>query len=272
MRAVSTVLDVTVFLLLVSAAVGTLVLADPPEQTDSQADETAEIVATSTLSIEYDLAGETRHAHGTIGELLARAAVANATFDDESLSSVERGFSEKVEAKTSARLVTPNRTQIVARWVPYRGGPLQGRTVIGPEPPDGIDVHSATVTVSVPIATSQKRAANRSGDGYDAVARTVAVAVADGLLPDNRVDASTFRESPATSATTHRYEAFAEATGTGVSGLLKSGSVGTAHNRIVAGLERTFAADMRDRFETPATAAEAVQTGTVRITVRRWDA
>lgn len=272
MRAVSTVLDVAVFLLLVSAAVGTLVLADPPEQRDSRADETAEIVASSTLSIEYDLAGETRHAHGTIAELLARAAVANATVEGTPVSSMEGRFSATVTKETSARLAAPNRTQIVARWAPYRGGPLQGRIVVGQAPPDGLDVHSATVAVSVPIAASQERAANRSEDGYDAVARAVAVAVADGLLPDNRVDASAFRESPAASATTHRYEAFAEATGTGVSGLLEGGSVRTAHNRIVAGLARTFAADMRDRFDTPATAAEAVQTGTVRITVRRWDA
>lgn len=272
MRAVSTVLDVAVFLLLVSAAVGALVLAEPPEQTDSRADETAEIVASSTLSIEYDLGGQTRRAHGTIAELLARAAVANATIEGESVSSMEQGFSEQVETETSARLVASNRTQIVARWAPYRGGPLQGRTVVGPEPPDGTDVHSATVTVSVPVSASHERAADRTGEGYDAVARAVAVAVADGLLPDNRVDASVFRESPATSATIHRYEAIGEATGTGVAGLLDSGSVGTAHNRLVAALARTFAADMRDRFDTPATAAEAVQTGTVRITVRRWDA
>ncbi|WP_340100820.1 DUF7284 family protein [Salinibaculum salinum] len=272
MRAVSTVLDVAVFLLLVSAAVGTLVLADPPEQTDSRADETAEIIASSTLSIEYGLAGETRYAHGTIAELLARAAVANASFEGASLASMDGRFSATVTKETSERLVAPNRTQIVARWVPYRGGPLQGHTVVGQAPPDGLDVHSATISVSVPVAASQERAANRSEDGYDAVARTVAVAVADGLLPDNRVDASAFRESPTASATTHRYETFAEATETGVSGLLESGSVGTAHNRIVAGLARTFAADMRDRFDTPAKAAEAVQTGTVHITVRRWDA
>ncbi len=272
MRAVSTVLDVAVFLLLVSAAIGTVVLADPPEQTDSRAEETAEVVASSTLSIEYGLGGQTRRAHGTIGELLARAAVANATFGGESLSSMEGDFLKEVETETSTRLVAPNRTQIVARWLPYRGGPLQGRTVVGPEPPDGIDVHSATVTVSVPVPASHERAVNVTGDGYDAVARPVAVAVADGLLPDNRVDASVFRESPATSATIHRYEAIAEATGTGVSGLLDSGSVGTAHTHIVAGLARTFAADMRDRFDTPTAAAEAVQTGTVRITVRRWGA
>lgn len=272
MRAVSTVLDVAVFLLLISAAIGTLVLADAPKQIDSRADETAEVVASSTLSIEYDFDGQTRRAHGTIGELLARAAVANATIEDESLSSMEQDFSEKVEAETSARLVAPNRTQIVARWVPYRGGPLQGRAVVGPVPPDGIDVHSATVTVSVPASASHERAANRTGEGYDGVARAVAVAVADGLLPDNRVDASVFRESPATSATIHRYKAIADATGTGVSGLLDRGSVGTAHGRIIAGLARTFAADMRDRFDTPTAAAETVQTGTVQITVRRWDA
>lgn len=272
MRAVSTVLDVTIFLLLVSAAVGTLVHADAPEQSESRADETAEVVASSTLSIKYEILGQSRYAHGTIGELLARAAVANATLESIQLSSMNGDYSETVTAETSTQLVAPNRTQIVAQWVPYRGAPLQGQTTVGPEPPADIDVHSATVHVSVPVPDSRERALNRTGKGYDSVARVVATAVASGLLPDNRVDASVFRESPATVATTHRYETIAESTGTAVSGLLASGSVEAAHNRVVASLARKFADDMRNRFDTPAAAAETVRTGTVRITVRRWEA
>ena len=67
MRAISTVLDVALFVLLVSAAVGTLTLAGPPTKADSSVDETADVLATSTLSVEYELRGQTRHAHGTVG-------------------------------------------------------------------------------------------------------------------------------------------------------------------------------------------------------------
>jgi hypothetical protein len=271
MRAVSTVLDVAVFLLLVSAAVGTLVLAEPQEQTDSRADETVETLASSTLAVEYDLQGETRRAHGTAAELLARAAVANATIEGTQLSPKSGDFSARVNAATSARLVSPNRTQIVARWVPYRGGPVQGQIAVGPVPPDGRDVNSATVAVTVPVRDSRARAVNQSAAGYDSVAHVVATAVADGLLPDNAVDASLFRNSPTTVVTTGRCETLAEETGTTARGPLDSGAVGVAHDRIVAALSRTFEVDMRERFDTPAAAAETVRTGTVRLTVRRWE-
>jgi hypothetical protein len=272
MRAVSTVLDVAMFLLLVSAAVGTLVLAEPPADAETSADETADVLASSTLSVEYNLRGETRRAHGTLGVVLARATVANASLDGEDISGTDESFREQVRAETRERLVAPNRTQIVARWRPYRGSPLGGSLTVGPTPPPGRDVHSATLTVPAPVTESREAATAASSDGYDAVADPVAEAVADGLVPDNRVDASAFRESPTAIDTSHRYRVLASGTGTSVTGLLSSGSVGAAHARITAGLRRTFAADMRTRFDTPAAAAETVATGRVRITVRRWGA
>lgn len=271
MRAISTVLDVAVFLLLVSAAVGTLVYADAPSQTATDADETAEVIASSTLSIEYDLGGETRRAHGTVGVLLARAAVANVSFGGTTSSLGHGDFAATVRAKTRSRLVAPNRTRIVARWTPYRGGLLQGRVNVGPSPPDGVDVHSATVTVPAPIPDSRRRAIGHSGEGHDGVAHHVAAATVDGLLPDNRIDAAAFRQSTAATVTTNRYEAITEVTGTDRSGLLASGSVRAAHRRVTADLARTFATDMRERFDGPVAAAKATRTGVVRITVRRWE-
>jgi hypothetical protein len=270
MRAVSTVLDVALFLLLVSAAVGTLVLAEPHQDTETSADETADVLASSTLSVEYDLRSETRRAHGTLAVMLARATVANATLDGEGLSGADDGFRERVKAETRERLAAPNRTQIVARWTPYRGGPLTGSLTVGPTPPPDRTVHSATLTVPAPVPASHEAAMAASNNGYDAVAGPVSTAVVEGVVPDSRVDASAFRESPTATETSHRYRVLASGTGMSVSELLASGSIGPAHDRLTRGLRRTFAADMRARFDTPAAAAETVATGRVRLTVRRW--
>ena len=272
MRAVSTVLDVAVFLLLVSAAAGTLVLADTPQETSTRADETAEILASSTLSVEYDLGGEPRRAHGTAGVLLARAAVANASTGGNRLSTMGRSYRETVQAAIRERLATPNRTQVLARWRPYRGAPLAGTVTVGSTPPPGTDVHSATVSVPVSVPDSDISTTNATDRRYEDVAATVATAVAQGLLPDDRVDASAFRESPTAIATTHRYRTVGEATGADVADALATGAIGTAHERAVEGLTAWFSEDMRDRFETPAAAAKTVRTGSVRLTVRRWQA
>lgn len=273
MRAISTVLDVALFLLLVSAAAGTVVLTSTPQEVSTSADETVEVLASSTLSLEYDLRGEPRHAHGTAAVLLARAAVANASIDGRHLSTMDGPFHETVQTAVRERLAAPNRTQVVARWRPYRGAPLSGTVTVGPTPPPDTDVHTATVTVPVSVPdshTTATDASNGSHERYVGVATAVATSVANGLLPDDRVDASVFRESPTAIASTQRYRAVAGATGVDVTEALAAGAIGTAHERAVGGLTRRFSEDMRDRFDTSGAAAETVRTGSVRITVRRW--
>jgi hypothetical protein len=121
-------------------------------------------------------------------------------------------------------------------------------------------------------ATAAAVAAESAAGRYDAVARTVSAAVADGLLPETRVDASAVRESPTAIASTHRYRAVGRATDADVTGPLAAGAVETAYERAVDGLTAALAEDMGKQFEAPASAADAVRTGTVRITVRRWKA
>lgn len=270
-RAISTVLDVAVFSLLVAAAVGTLVVAEPPTETETSADETAEVVASSTAAVEYELDGKRRQAHGTIGTLLARGAVAGATLDGQPLSSASEAFRGTVRSETRARLGSANRTQVVARWMPYRDAPMQGRVVVGSEPPPGVDVHTATLTVPAPVDRIPANTRD-SPEGYESVARAVAAAVADGLLPATPVDASVYRPSPATAATESRYRTVSERTEVDAVAPLDSGAVETAHERATDGLARRFEKDMRRRFDSPAAAAHAIRTGEVRIVVRRWDA
>ncbi len=270
MRAISTVLDVAVFVLLVAAAVGTLVVVDPPAETATSADETAEVVASSTLSVEYELRGSTRRTHGTMGSLLGRGAVADATLRGSAISEMNDGYRETVRSATRQKLVAPERTQLEARWEPYPDAPMQGSLVVGSAPPDGVDVHTATVTVPAPVPESGVVDGSRP-TSYEPVAYAVAQAVADGLLPSNRVDASVYRESPTATATSARYRAIASETDVSVDELLTRGNVDAAHSRIVDGLARLFAGDMQREFDSPAEAAAAVQTGEVTIVVRRWD-
>jgi len=270
MRAVSTVMDVAVFVLLVAAAVGTLVVVDPPAGTDTSADETAEVVASSTLSVEYELRGSTRRAHGTMGSLLARGAVADATLRGSAISETSDDYRETVRSATRQKLAAPERTQLEVRWEPYPDAPIQGSLAVGSTPPDGIDVHTATVTVPAPVPDSGVADGSRPSS-YDPVAYAVAQAVAGGLLPSNRVDASVYRESPTAVATSARYRAIAGETDVSVDELLIRGNVGAAHSRIVDGLARLFAEDMQRQFDSPEDAAIAVRTGEVDIIVRRWD-
>jgi hypothetical protein len=146
---------------------------------------------------------------------------------------------------------------------------MAGQMVVGPDPPDGVDVQTATVTVPAPMP-DRTAMAGRDPVGYEPIARAVARAVADGLLPSNRVDASVYRESPTAIATSTRYRTVASETDVRVDGLLARGNVAAAHSRIVDGLTELFLADMRQRFDSPEAAAASVQTGSVEIVVRRW--
>jgi len=268
-RALSTVLDVSVFLLLVSASVVTLSLAQPPAVTETDVDETATVVTSTTLAVEYEIDGERRRAHGTMATLLARGAVASATVDGKRLSTASNGYRETVRDAARARLAAPDRTQVAVRWRPYDGAPVRGEMVVGPDPPEGVDVHAATTTVPAPVPRANASA--RTTAGYEGVGRAVAVTVAAGLLPSNRVDASVFRRSPTANVTVSRYRTVAAATGVDVDRPLSEGEMPTAHERVVDGLTETFVADMRERFATPQAAAEAVRTGEARIVIRRWD-
>ena len=152
MRAVSTVLDASLCLLLVTASALTLV-GTPldsesnsganlrPEPNPDTADETAEVLTTTTARVTYAVGDRNRTAHDTLAGLLAAAALADA---GEATASFERA----VTAKVNNTFQRPDvGVQVVTDPIPDRNSPLGGRVVAGDTPPPNADVHAAVVEV-----------------------------------------------------------------------------------------------------------------------------
>ncbi|MFC7134141.1 MULTISPECIES: DUF7284 family protein [Salinibaculum] len=269
MRAISTVLDVAVFLLLVSAAVGTVVYAPTPVASGPAVEQTAEVLATTTATVEYDLRQEQRRAHGTLATLLAKAALANTTVSDVPVTTVSGTFGSAVRRRVRATVRAPNRTQVTAVWRPYRGAPVEGRVAVGSPPPSAVDVSVATLQVPSPVVSTAARSAGPAG-GYRDLAGRVARRVTETLLPSTSHGAALGQSGPRAAAAASRYRSMADALGLDATPFSR-GDVAGAHSSIAGALTRRLATDMRTRFESPAGARDALRTGTVTIAVRRWE-
>jgi len=174
-RAVSTVVDVAVCLLLVGAAALTLTGAPiaEPDPATGRAEELASTLAGSTGTVVYADAGRERTARGTLAGLLAAAAVTNRT------PATGDGFRQAVANATRPALGAREwRGQVTATWRPYEGADPGGTVVVGPTPPPGVDVHAATT--GVPSGLDPRRRAiltEADRDGYTGVATLLADAV-----------------------------------------------------------------------------------------------
>ena len=165
MRAISTVLDVSLCLLLVSASALTLAgtpLQDrrsgPPTAPDS-ADEAATLLATSTASVTYrpsdsaTASARNRTVHDTLAGLLASASATKA--ESESATDFVRATTATVgralrRAGIRAQVVArPSELQSSAPHSPTSksNSDRSGRVVAGPAPPPDADVYAAAVAV-----------------------------------------------------------------------------------------------------------------------------
>lgn len=276
MRGVSTVADTLVFLVLVSAAVGTLVVVpssspSPPPRAES----TAETLTTTTLSVPVDVGTgdvtpgeEARRAHGTPAGLLARATLANVTLADRRLR--PGSFPRQVRTRVRETRPTTN-VHLVARWRPYPNASLSGQVVVGSPPPR--DVRTDVETVSVPsgMAVDDEHLDAAAVDGYRSLATLVAETFVDRSFPSGAAR-SNLADPAVGDRTTARYRQFAAVAGAEVRGPLADGSAVTARARLVDALAARLTADMRARFETPSQAADAVpgRLDTVRLVVVTW--
>lgn len=269
MRGISTAVDVTVFLLLVSASVATLALVPDPEPRAVTVDDRANVLGSVTADLEYRLRGSDRRSHGTVASLLARGAVANATIDGRSLAPERDTYLEQARSVASRALGPENRTRAVVRWTPYRGSPVRGAVRIGPAPPPRRDVSVATLTVPVPNPSTG--GSTEAPDSFRDTASVAARATVDALLPESRATLPSNRASPARVVASSRFRTLADATNVSVAGPLSRGNVSLARRRILEGLADRFESDMRARFETPEEAAARLRGETARITLRRWE-
>jgi hypothetical protein len=259
-RAVSTVLDVAVCLLLVGAAVATLTTAPPPNGPDSpDADPTAATVAAVTTSVQT---GNGHEAHGSLAGHLGTAAVADARLDGEPLTGTD--YPDAVDAEYDS--ITGERTFATARWEPYPGSPLAGDVAAGETPPPSADVAATTLTVDSGIDDPAPGSEASFADLADALAGAYVV----WLFPPERTFAALAdsRTAPRTAA---RYRTAAGALETDVAGAVDDGAVRRANAALADALAARFEADLRARYATPR-AAEANETvGEVDVVVRRWE-
>lgn len=175
-RGVSTVIDVTLALLFISAAV--LVLATYLDSDDAVtepelADHTAETIAGTTVSIDYSVAdsdavvdGEfsndslTRVAYGPAAGMLADAALTNVRFDGEEMTDSGDSFEAAVEGAILETLTgADTRFDAVATWKPHEESSIEGEATAGRTPPPSADVSSVSMTVPSGIDTVDRRAA-----------------------------------------------------------------------------------------------------------------
>ena len=290
-RAVSTVVDVTVFLLFVGAAAAVVLNGTIAESSrvGNPAAADAELLATSTATVEYSLStrglganhtapawvanGTTRRqrsAHGTVAELLGDAAMRSVTVDGRPLSRSGTAFKRVLSATTQRRLQERRRSSAVrVRWQPYPGAPIGGSYHVGDRPPRDRSVRAGSVTVpsGMDNATARALVAARSS-GYDGVATVVARTIVTGLFPPERTELALQGDYPADVLTAARYAQAANATRTSLP--IQRGNVTALNRRLTAALADELEADMRTRFRSPAAAARATETHRVRVTVRTW--
>lgn len=176
-RAVSTVLDVSLCLVLVGTAVLTLAGAPTTQQDPAagSADATASTLAATATTVDYEHGGRTRHVHGSLAGLLADVAVVNGTPGDGP------NFTAAVTRATRPALAGDGwHGNVTVTWRPYEGAEYGGTVAVGPAPPPGADVHAATMRLSSglgPANATVRAAATRSG--YRGVAAVLADAVSD---------------------------------------------------------------------------------------------
>ncbi|WP_231990801.1 DUF7284 family protein [Natronobacterium gregoryi] len=206
-RGVSTVLDVSLALLLVSASVLVLglYLQDGDDGLDDlQADRTAETLAATTMSVQYDLSDVEnsdrfappeltsantydRAEYGPSTGLLADAAVTNVRIDDDRLLAYGDEYEDAVDASIGSALVGANHhTYTVAVWEPYENATVRGEATAGDRSPPDEDVGSVTMTVSSGMAgLDDETIRNAYEDGGD---REEGIALVAELIAEQLVE------------------------------------------------------------------------------------
>jgi hypothetical protein len=280
MRGVSTALDATLCLLLVSAAALTLVHADAPDRTSSSpAESVTTSLTTATTRVNYTLSTADgrryrRSAHDTVAGLAAACAVGDVTAADGERTRRTGGFERALDRELRRfddGTDRPRSVQVVARWEPYPNAGVAGRCALGPSPSPDVDVHAATV--SLPSGMTAAESAGRSGGRrtYDAVADAVARSVVRGLLPPDRFEVA-LRDRRTAPLALARFRRLAARTDAGTDGELAAGDAAGARRELVDALASTVEPELRAQYASPDRAAASTDVERVEVVVRVWSA
>lgn len=267
----STVLDVGLCLLLIGASAGALTSAGSiPE---SNGDEAATTIATTTAAVEYELepvapngstpAKTDREAHGTLAQLLSSAVVADVSVAGTDLSPGAAAFANRVETATRKRV--GKRTQVVAIWEPYPGASAADRLSVGHSPPDDADVSAAVVSVpSGGTLDREPKSVARDG-GFGALATLVARTMLETLFEDvRRTDDWTGADTVYADGRRARLASWL--------GLDDPTRPAESNRResLEGALTDRVESDLRTSYDDPEAAASDVAVDRVRIVVRTW--
>jgi hypothetical protein len=282
-RASSTALDTVLFVVLVGVAVATLAGGTPggSDAPRRVADETADVVATSTTEVTYTRRGSvtddsdddvevSRQASGTYAELLAAALVDNPRLGEDSLTGSSSSFREAVANATRRALPTENaRVQVRATWQAYPGAGLERTITAGSSPPRDADVAVATVTVP-----SGFRNATRKYDPaepqFATLAGAISRSVVDGLFPPGPTADAMASEGPDRAVVASRYQTAEKSLGVTLDTELRDASVEEANEELVRALRPLVNASLGEEFDTASEATRATRVDRVRIVVRAW--
>ncbi|WP_424018943.1 DUF7284 family protein [Halorientalis pallida] len=214
-RGISTVVDVSMALLLISASVVMLAVYINDEETArdheaARADQTAELLSSTTVNVTYSLdslsgpewrqakndvlqtrtdfsSGDySRTTHGTSAALLAEAAVSKATIDGQRFTREGADFVDATSG--NVRVVLGNTgvdAYVRAVWRPYEKSDIEGTVSVGNRPPGDEDVSSSTLVVPSgmpPIEDERVREVYLNA-GYDGLATVIANRVVEGYFP-----------------------------------------------------------------------------------------
>lgn len=240
-RGVSTVIDVGLALLLISASVVLigLHLNDTDESVDVQGSErTAETLSGTSTTVEFDrsvvtssenfeepegataaMYRQTTYGSGT--GMLADAAVANVRIGGEQVLGYAPDYEDSVEAALIGRMVGSNhQLYALARWAPYEGSRIVGNVTAGERPPRTEDVTSTTITVSsgLPAVDKEQLAEDVATAGTHEGAReevgdAIARAVIEGYFPPEKSQYALERQGVSRSMKVYHYQQVRDALG-----------------------------------------------------------
>lgn len=284
LRGASTVFDAVLFVLLVGVAVAALAGASPPadDGPGRLADESADVLATSTTEIEFSRSARIltdegpvsvtvdRVARGTYAELLAAAAVADPSLEGDTLTGSGADLADAVaEAATRAVPAAEENVDVRAVWRPYGSDQLGGTVVVGERPPPNADVSVATVTVPSGFPNVSRRLDAETAS-FDRVAEVVASGVVRGLFPLEPTRDAMASEGADRVIVADRYETAFTTLGRSPDATVDVSNVAATNDRLERALAGAISDDLGNEFESPAAAARAVAVDEIRIVVRTW--
>jgi hypothetical protein len=305
-RAISTVADVSIALLIVVASIALVAGAlDSSGSTHepAEAPHTAETLGSSTFAVNYSLEpafaaadsewvddpGEydddelVRTTHAPALGHLARAALLDVL---DTSSGRERpdalDYESRIDERLQTSLVASSfQTNVTAVWEPFEDASIRGTTSVGQHPPHQADTSLVTMTVpsELPSVREDALAAVDDDDAYGSVAEIVARAYVEGRFPLPETERVLERDGPGRDHAVYRYLRTVNlVSGTdrehpAVADNLEREEVDAAalNDHLIDRLGAQLESELKATFDTAGDAAAAVSTGEVTISITTWN-